>query len=67
MKEINIPVLVLDDTCRTCEELDIEMCVSKLYDVDECVNYDRQARCVHIRMCKNIQKQILRGLEDDTE
>jgi len=67
MTVINIPVLVLDDTCRTCEEFYIEMCEEKLYAGNECVSYEIQARCVHMRTCENMRKQILRGLEDDTE
>ena len=67
MTEINIPVLVLDDTCRTCEELDIVKDKTKLYSGDECVSCEILARCVHILRCANIQKRILRNAEAKSE
>ena len=67
MTEINIPVLVLDDACRTCEEFDIVTDGSKLYAGGECVSYEMQARCAHVYRCADIQKRILRSAEAKSE
>ena len=59
VKEINYPVLVLDDDCRTCEELDIVSDTrTRMYAGDECVNQDTLVRCKNVYMCMRIQERL---------
>lgn len=58
MTEINIPVLVLDDECRTCEEIVIVTDGNRLYAGGECVSYEMRARCGNVYRCALIQKRI---------
>lgn len=59
MKEITFPVLVLDDDCRTCEELDIVSGTrTRMYAGDECVAQDTLVRCSNVYRCMRIQKRL---------
>jgi hypothetical protein len=59
MKEINFPVLVLDDECLTCDELDIVSDTrSRMYSEDQCVIQDTLVRCSNVYKCMKIQKRL---------
>ena len=59
MKEINFPVLVLDDDCKTCEELDIVSDTrTRMYAEDKCVDQDILVRCSNVYKCMRIQKRL---------
>ena len=59
MKEINFPVLVLDDECKTCEELDIMSDTqTRMYAEDKCVVQDILVRCSNVYKCMRIQKRL---------
>ena len=59
MKEIIFPVLVLDDDCKTCEELDIVSNTrTRMYADDECVEQDTLVRCSNVYKCMRIQKRL---------
>ena len=59
MKEITFPVMVLDDECRTCEELDIVSDTrTRMYAGDECVSQEIRVRCSNVYRCMKIQKRL---------
>ena len=59
MKEINFPVLVLDDDCKTCEELDIVSDTrTRMYAEDKCVYQDILVRCSNVYKCMRTQKRL---------
>ena len=59
MKEINFPVLVLDDDCKTCEELDIMSDTrTRMYADDKCVKQDILVRCSNVYKCMRIRKRL---------
>ena len=59
MKEIIFPVLVLDDDCKTCEELDIVSDTrTRMYVEDKCVQQDTLVRCSNVYKCMRIQKRL---------
>ena len=61
MKEITFPVLVLDDDCMTCEELDIVSDTrTRYYAGDKCVDQDMLIRCKNVYMCMRIRERLLR-------
>lgn len=60
MKEINFPVLVMDDDCRTCEDLDIVSDTKmRMYAGDECIIQDIKVRCNNVYKCKRIQERLI--------
>ena len=58
MKEIMLPVHVIDDDCRTCEELDIVSDVQRLYAGSECVAQDIHLMCSNMNKCTKIRKRL---------
>ena len=59
MKEITFPVLVLDDECRLCEELDIiSETKTRMYADGECVSQDTLVRCSNVYRCMRIQERL---------
>jgi hypothetical protein len=59
VKEITFPVLVLDDNCRMCEELDIVSDTrTRMYAEGECVNQDTLVRCSNVYKCMRIQERL---------
>lgn len=59
MKEITFPVLVLNDDCRQCEDLDIvSFNKSRIYADNECVTQETQVRCANVYRCKRIQERL---------
>lgn len=59
MKEITFPVLVLDDDCRICEELDIVSDIrTRMYADDELVSQDTLVRCSNVYKCMRIQERL---------
>ena len=58
MKEIMFPVLVLDDDCRICEDLDIVYDTETMYAEDECTYNDMQIRCSNVYKCVKIQERL---------
>lgn len=66
MKEITYPVLVLDDECRNCEELDIVSDTrTRMYAGDECVDQDTLVRCKNVYQCVKIEERLKRKKEKD--
>lgn len=59
MKEISFPVLVLDDECLMCDELDIVSDTrTRMYSEDQCVSQDTLVRCSNVYKCMRIQKRL---------
>lgn len=59
MKEIAFPVLVLDDDCITCENLNIvSQAKSRLYAGDQCVEQCMMVMCSNVYNCVKIQKRL---------
>lgn len=59
MKEIKFPVLVLDDDCRTCEDLDIVSDTkTRLYAEDKCIDQETLVRCSNVYKCMRIQERL---------
>ena len=64
MKEITFPVLVLDDECRTCEELDIVSDTrTRMYAEDQCISQDTLVRCSNVYKCVRIQERLKKKTE----
>ena len=59
MKEIMIPVLLLDDDCKLCDELDvISECKGRIYAGDECIEQEITIRCNNIYKCQSLLKRL---------
>ena len=59
MKEIMMPVLVLDDDCIRCEYLDIECTIkSRIYAEEQCVIQDIQLKCKDLGICTKLMKRM---------
>ena len=59
MKEIRMPVLVLDDDCMTCELFDItSVTKQRMYADDRCVSQEIEIRCDHLKLCEKIRKRL---------
>ena len=59
MKEIMMPVLVLDDECRTCDELNIiSECKGRIYADCACIEQEIQIRCSEIYKCERLLKRL---------
>lgn len=64
MKEIEFPVLVLDDACLTCEDLDIVSDTkTRLYAEGECVDQETLCRCASVYKCARIQERLQKADE----
>lgn len=65
MKEITFPVLVLEEECRKCEELDIVSDTrTRIYAGDQCVDQDTLVRCSNVYKCMRIQERLKKGYTD---
>ena len=59
MKEIMFPVLVLDDECRICEELDIVSDTrTRMYADNYYISQDTLVRCNNVYKCMRIQERL---------
>ena len=59
MKEITFPVLVLDDECRMCEELNIVSDTpTRMYGDDKCIAQHTLVRCSNVYKCMRIQERL---------
>lgn len=59
MKKIIFSVLVLDDECRLCEDLDIVSDTkTRMYAAGECVDQNTLVRCSNVYKCMRIQKRL---------
>lgn len=59
MKEIMIPVLLLDDDCKLCDELDvISECKCRIYADDDCIEQEITVRCNNIYKCQRMLKRL---------
>ena len=58
LKEILFPVIVLDDDCKTCEELDIVSSCERLYAGEQCISQDTQVRCRNVYKCMKMLKML---------
>ena len=66
MKEITFPVLVLDDDCRICEDLDIVSDTkTRMYAEDKCIDQETLVRCSNVYKCMRIQERLKK--RDDGE
>ena len=68
MKEITFPVLVLDDECRTCEELDIISDTrTRMYAENQCISQDTLVRCNNVYRCMRIQERLMERMRKDKD
>ena len=52
-------MLVLNDECLTCDELDIVSDTkARMYSGDQCVDQDMLVRCSNVYKCMRIQKRL---------
>ena len=59
MKEIMMPVLVLDDDCLKCEFLNIESEVKgRMYANEECVHQEILIKCEDVYRCRKLLKRL---------
>ena len=59
MKEIMMPVLVLDDDCMKCEFLNIESEVKgRMYANEECVHQEILIKCADVYRCRKLLKRL---------
>lgn len=66
MKEITFPVLVLDDECRTCEDLDIVSDTkTRMYAGDKCVSQVTLVHCSNVYKCMRIQERLKKRQQND--
>ncbi len=59
MKEIMFPVLVMDDACMICEDLNIVSDTrTRMYAGEKCIDQDTLVRCSNVYKCMRIQKRL---------
>ena len=59
MQEITFPVLVLDEDCVTCEDLDIVSDTrTRMYAGNECISQDTLVRCSNVWKCQRLMKRL---------
>lgn len=59
MKEIMMPVLVLDEDCKKCEFMDIESEIKgKVYANEECVHTEILIKCRDVYRCRKLLKRL---------
>ncbi len=59
MKEIMFPVLVMDDDCMICEDLNIVSDTrTRMYAGEKCIDQDTLVRCSNVYKCMRIQKRL---------
>ena len=59
MKEIMMPVLIMDEDCKTCDELDvISECKMRMYADNDCVDQVIQIRCKDVYKCERLLKRL---------
>ena len=59
MKEIMMPVLVLDDDCRRCEFLDVHSEIkSQMWADEQVVDQDIQLKCSEVYKCRKLMKRM---------
>jgi hypothetical protein len=59
MKEINMPVMVMDDDRLTCDLFDItSVAKTRLYADDRCIKQDITIQCDHLKLCEKIRKRM---------
>ena len=58
MKEIMMPVKVMDEECRCCEFLDIESCIKyQTWANEVCVEQELEIRCKDVDKCERLMKR----------
>ena len=61
MKEIMMPVLVMDEDCRSCEFLEIESNIkSQTWAEEVCVEQELEIRCKDVYKCERLMKRDAR-------
>ena len=61
MKEIKMPVLVLDDDCMKCGDLDIGMQTKRqVWAGDELVGQEIVVMCSNLEKCERLMKRLER-------
>ena len=63
-KEVEMPVLVLNETCRDCERLDIAVKTDKIFADGECVNTLNNLRCINVYECKKYAELARKIIEE---
>ena len=65
MKEITFPVLVLDEECRKCDELNIVSEIkSRMYADEQCIGQEILVRCSDVYKCHRLQKRLKKEYTD---
>ena len=61
MKEIRMPVQILDDDCMTCELFNIKSVTKqRMYADDRCVSQEIEIQCDLLKLCEKIKKRLER-------
>lgn len=63
-KEVEMPVLVLSETCRNCKRLDIEIKTGKRFADGKCVDTLNNLRCIHVYECKKYAEMVRKIIEE---
>ena len=62
MKEIKMPVLVLDDDCMKCEDLDIgSQTKRQIWAEDQCISQEVVVMCSNLKKCERLMKRMERN------
>ena len=58
MKEIMMPVLVMDEDCRNCEFLEIESSIKRQIWAEEvCIEQEMEIKCKDVHKCERLMKR----------
>ena len=67
MKEIMMPVTVMDEDCWSCEFLDIESCIKRQMWAEEvCIEQELEIRCKDVHKCERLMKRAGRTTGNGT-
>lgn len=67
MKEIMMPVLLMDEDCRTCEFMELESSIrNQMWAEEMCIAQEVEVRCRDVHKCERLRRKYNRTKENGT-
>lgn len=65
MKEIMMPVLLMDEECRNCEFIEIQSYIkNQTWAEETCIDQEIELRCEDVRKCERLRRRYNRIKEN---
>lgn len=65
MKEIMMPVLLMDEECRNCEFIEIQSCIKdQMWAEETCIDQNIELRCKDVKKCERLRRKYNRTKEN---